>query len=531
MARRIKDALMGIDVGTSGCKVALFNLEGSLQAETHRSYPLIHSQPGWVEEDPLEGWWKAAAEGIRETLSHSKIPAESIGGISVSCTNALVCVDKDGVPLRNALMQIDRRSIPQAEALRQMVGEQRIFEATGNRIAPGTFSAPLMLWIKENEPRIFERTHKFLVPTGFLVYQLTGEYAMDWSRGATTLLFDTGGFRSWSADLCERVGIPKEKLPRSCPSWEVVGEVSRLAGKETGLAPGTPVVAGAMDTVAAALGSGVVSNGESFYVLGSVGRICLCLNHPTFDVRFLNTCHCIPDYWISIACTNGAGLSFRWFKEQLGEWETAEAEKTGESPFHLLDLLALQSRPGANRLLYLPYLAGERSPIWDPYARGVLFGLDAAHRKADLVRAFLEGSALAARDNFETFEGRLKKEIGEVKMSGGGSRSVLWQEITADILGKQLAISELSDTETFGNVLLAGFGTGIYPDIRKTAAEMAKIGGRVKPKGQNTELYSKLYRLYKRIYTHLREDFRELATLSLDELESEGLLHKGRSTQ
>ena len=531
MPRKTRDALMGIDVGTSGCKVALFDFGGSLQAETYRSYPLIHPQPGWVEEDPVEGWWKAAVEGIREALFRSGMPAEGIGGISVSCTNALVCVDKDGVPLRNALMQIDRRSIPQAEALRQMVGEERVFEATGNRIAPGTFSAPLILWIKENEPRIFDRTHKFLVPTGFLVYQLTGEYVMDWSRGATTLLFDTGGSRSWSAKLCETVGIPKEKLPRSCPSWEVVGEVSQWASKETGLAPGTPVVAGAMDTVAAALGSGVVSSGECFYVLGSVGRICLCLDQPTFDVRFINTCHCIPDYWIAIACTNGAGLSLRWFKEQLGEWETAQARETGESPFHLLDLQAIQSRPGANRLLYLPYLAGERSPIWDPYARGVLFGLDAAHRKADLIRAFLEGSALAAKDNFETFEARLKKEIREVKMSGGGSRSTLWQEITADILGKELAISELSDTETFGNALLAGFGTGIYPDIRKTSTEMAKIGGRVKPKRQNAELYSKLYRLYKRIYTHLQEDFRELATISLDESESEELLPKGRSTQ
>ena len=528
MVRKTRDALMGIDVGTSGCKVALFDLEGSLRVETYRSYPLIHPRPGWVEEDPLEGWWKAASEGIREVLFRSGMSAESIGGISISCTNALICVDKDGVPLRNALMQIDRRSIPQAEALRQMVGEERVFEATGNRIAPGTFSVPLILWIKENEPGIFDRTHKFLVPTGFLVYQLTGEYVMDWSRGATTLLFGTGGPRSWLSELCETVGIPKEKLPRSCPSWEVVGEVSRLASQETGLAPGTPVVAGAMDTVAAALGSGVVTNGDSFYVLGSVGRICLCLDKPTFDVRFINTCHCIPDYWIAIACTNGAGLSLRWFKEQLGEWESAKALETGESPFHLLDLQAIQSRPGANRLLYLPYLAGERSPIWDPYARGVLFGLDAAHRKADLIRAFLEGSAFAARDNFETFEANLKKGIAEVKMSGGGSRSVLWQEITADILGKELAVSELSDTETFGNALLAGFGTGIYPDIRKTATEMAKIGGRVKPKRQNAELYSKLYRLYKQIYVHLREDFRELATITGDE--SEGLSHKRRST-
>jgi xylulokinase len=514
MEQSAQDTLLGIDVGTSGCKVGLFDLEGTLRGEAYHPYPLIHPRIDWVEEDPLQGWWKAASEGVREALFRSNIRAESIRGISISCTNALVCVDKNGAPLRNALMQIDRRSILQAEALRRTVGEEKIFGITGNRVAPGTFSAPLILWLKENEPRIFEQTHKFLVPTGFLIHQLTGEYVMDWSRGATTLLFETGGSRSWSTSLCEAMDIPMEKLPRLCPSWEVVGEVTRWASRETGLAAGTPVVAGAMDTVAAALGSGVVSNGESFYILGSVGRICLCLQEPSFDIRFINTCHCIPDYWISIACTNGAGLSLRWFKEQLGESETARSRETGESPFRLLDLEAMKSPPGANKLLYLPYLAGERSPIWDPYARGVLFGLTTGHRKGDLVRAFLEGVAFAARDNFDTFEGILSKRIDEVKMSGGGSRSALWREITSDILEKELAVLDLPDTETFGNALLAGFGTGIYCNIRETCKELAKVGVRVRPSDANARLYSELYRLYKRIYIHLREDFRALEAIT-----------------
>jgi xylulokinase len=406
-----------------------------------------------------------------------------------------------------------------------MVGEKEIFEITGNRIAPGTFSAPLILWIKENEPRTFEKTHKFLVPTGFLVHRLTGEYTMDWSRGATTLLFETGGSRSWSAELCKKMDIPEEKLPRLYPSWEVVGEVSKMASEETGLAPGTPVLAGAMDTVAAALGSGVVGNGESFYVLGSVGRICLSWQQPTFDSKFINTCHCIPNQWISIACTNGAGLSLRWFQEQLGESETTRASETGESPFHLLDQEARQSLPGANRLLYLPYLAGERSPIWDPYARGVLFGLDARHRKADLIRAFLEGVAFAARDNFEAFEANLKKRINQVRMSGGGSRSTLWREITADVLQKELVVMDFPDTEAFGNALLAGFGTGIFPDIHKTSKELAKVAVRVRPNPRNARPYSRLYPLYKQIYIHLKEDFRLLR--EIDQVGEEGISPSG----
>ncbi len=504
------DTLLGIDVGTSGCKIALFDIGGSLLCESYRSYPLIHLCSAWVEEDPVQGWWKAAAEGIREVSTGPGVDPERIRGISISCTNALVCVDKDGLPLRNALMQIDRRSIPQAESLRKSVGEEKIFGITGNRIAPGTFSAPLILWIKENEPQTFERTHKFLTPTGFLVHRLTGEYVMDWSRGATTLLFDTGGSRSWSQELLGTMGIPEEKLPRLCPSWEVVGEVGAAASRETGLARGTPVVAGAMDTVAAALGSGVVSNGECFYVLGSVGRICLCLDRPAFDMSFINTCHCIPDYWISIACMNGAGLSFRWFQEQLGQFETQRAQEMDESPFYLLELEAGKSLPGANRLLYLPYLAGERSPIWDPYARGVLFGLDTRHRRADLIRAFLEGVAFAARHNFEVFEAGMERKVEKVRMSGGGSRGTLWQQISADVLQKELAILDLPDTETFGNALLAGFGTGIYPDIRKISAELAKTSTEVKPDPRNAPLYSELYRLYRRIYSHLKDDFRAL---------------------
>lgn len=519
---------MGIDVGTGGCKVALFDLGGSLRGQSYRPYPLIHCRPEWVEEDPLRGWWKSACEGIREVFSRSDVPAEGVKGISISCTNALVCVDEKGLPLRNALMQIDRRSIPQADSIQERVGPERIFQATGNRVAPGTFSAPLILWIKENEPRIFDKTHKFLVPTGFLVHRLTGEFTMDWSRGATTLLFETGGSRSWSARLCQMMGIPEEKLPPLYPSWEVVGEVSKQASEETGLAAGTPVVAGAMDTVVAALGSGVVSEEESFYVLGSVGRICLSLSQPTFDSRFINTCHCIPDFWISIACTNGAGLSLRWFQEQLGEWETRQAEEQNESPFHLLDQKAAQSPPGSNRLLYLPYLAGERSPLWDPYARGVLFGLDASHQKADLIRAFLEGVAFAAKDNFQTFEEILKKKIDQVRMSGGGSKSMLWQRITADVLQKEISILEYPDTEAFGNALLAGYGTGLFSDIRKTSKELSKISSRIRPNPAQEMIYSHLHHLYQQIYLHLKEDFRTLK--KIDQISKEPMSPPGGST-
>jgi xylulokinase len=520
MKGSVKKTLLGIDIGTSGCKVALFDLGGIPLAASYRSYPLITLEPQAVEEDPLQGWWKSASDAIREVLARAEVSPKTIRGISVSCTNALVCVDADGNPLRPAIMQLDRRSIREAEWIRQVIGQEQVFRITGNPIAPGTFSAPLMLWIKQNEPWIFERTYKFLSPTGFLVHRLTGEFTMDWSRGATTMLFETAGSRSWSSYLCDRMGIPIEKLPPLYPSWQIVGEVSRKASEQTGLAAGTPVVAGAMDTVCAALGCGALNQGDAFYVLGSVGRICLVLQKPSFDIRFINTCHCLPDRWISIACTNGAGLSLRWFKDQLGGRECVQAEKKGQNPFLLLDEEAKKSPPGAKNLVYLPYLAGERSPIWDPFARGVLFGLDARHERSDLIRCLLEGVAFAALDNFLRLEANLQGEIERVTMSGGGARSDIWRKITADVLQKEILVSSIADTETFGNALLAGFGTGIFPDIQKTCQQLCKISARVSPDANNRSLYSRLFHLYRQLYSHLKLDFLSLA-------EVDGSLERG----
>jgi len=363
--------LLGIDVGTTGCKTELIDIKGISIAKAYREYPLIFPKPGWVEADSENTWWKSTVDTIKEVLAKSRANHGEIAGISISCTNALLPVGKNGTPLRNAIMQLDKRTIPQAEWINTTMGEE-VVKINGNRASASGTSAPIILWIKENEPEIFEKTYKFLWPGGFIVHRLTGEFTMEWSRASWTNLFETGGSKNWSTQLCEKMGIPVEKLPPLYPSWEVVGEVTGGASKITGLAKGTPVVGGMADTPAAAVGSRVVVPGRSLYVLGTVGRPSVVLEKPVFDSRFVNCCHAVPNYWFSLGATDASGLSIKWFRDLFGQQEVSIGKQLEKSPFELLDEQAMQSPPGANGIVYLPYLTGERSPIWDPYAKGLL---------------------------------------------------------------------------------------------------------------------------------------------------------------
>jgi len=500
--------LLGIDVGTSGCKTELFNVNGYSLAKAYRGYPIIHPKPGWSEEDPEE-WWRAVVDTTRKVLEASKVDPSQVRGVSVSCTNACVPVNEDGKALRNAIMQIDRRTIPQAERIKEALGEERVFEVTGNPVAPGSFTAPIILWLKENEAKIFEKTYKFMVPTGYIVQRLTGEFTIDWSRAATTLLFDIKD-KKWREEFCEELGIPLEKLPELHPSWEVVGSVTEKAASLTGLREGTPVVAGCMDTVAAAVGSGAIKGGDLFCVMGSVARVCAVLGSPSFDKRFLNTCHATPNEWVAIGCVNGAGLSLKWFIDAIGRQEKTLSEKLNLSPYQLLDLEAEKATPGSGGLVYLPYIAGERSPIWDPEARGVLFGLNLQSERINIVRSFYEGVAYAIRHNVEILRAILKGEGGYIKLSGGGARSKVWRQIIADVCGERVVTTIPLDTEPIGDTLIAGIGVGVYRNVEE-AVKVLRLGEEEKPRREYYEVYSNLFALYKRLYEHLKEDFKLLA--------------------
>ncbi len=504
--------LLGIDVGTTGCKTELLDVEGNTVARSYREYPLIYPRISWVEHDAETGWWQATVDTTREVLAQSGIDAKEIKGVSISCTNALVAVDKEGNPLRPAIMQFDKRTIAQVDRIKAKVGE-KVIRITGNQPAASGTSAPIILWIKENEPEIFAKTHKFLWPGGFVVHKLTGNFTMEWSRASWTCLFETGGKQQWSAELCSEMDIPMEKLPTLYPSWQVVGEVTDKAAAITGLAKGTPVVGGMADTPAAGIGTGAVMPGATCHVIGTTARPCVVLDKPVFDPRVVNCCHGVPGCWFSLGVLENAGSSIKWFRDLFGQQEVSLSALTKTNAFDYLDEQAELSPPGANGIIYLPYLNGERSPIWDPYARGVLFGLSGSHKRSDVIRAILEGVAFAFAHNIDLFENALGVKMEEVNLSGGGAKSRIWQQIHADVSGKRMNVVKVKESEAIGNSILAGFGVGIHKDMASAAKQVIKIERVVEPRREYAGRYADLFGVYKSIYEHVKEDFAVLAKL------------------
>jgi xylulokinase len=504
--------LLGIDVGTTGCKTELLDVDGNTLARSYREYPLIYPRTAWVEHDAETGWWQAAVDTTREVLAKSGVDSKEIKGVSISCTNALVAVDKNGKPLRPAIMQFDKRTISQVNWIKEKVGD-KVIRLTGNQPAASGTSAPIILWMKENEPELFEKTHQFLWPGGFVIHKLTDRFTMEWSRASWTCLFETGGKQKWSEELCNAMDIPMDKLPPLFPSWEVVGQITEKAAAITGLAKGTPVVGGMADTPAAGIGTGAVSPGSTCHVIGTTARPCVVLDKPIFDSRVVNCCHGVPGCWFSLGVLENAGSSIKWFRDLFGQQEISLASLTKKNAFDYLDDQAEQSPPGANGIIYLPYLNGERSPIWDPYARGVLFGLSGSHKRADVIRAILEGVALAFAHNLELFETALGVKMNEVSLSGGGSKSRVWQQIHADVSGKRMNVVQVKESEAIGNAILAGYGVGIYPDMVKAAKQVIKIERVVEPRKEFAQRYADLFGLYKKIYLHTKEDFADLAKI------------------
>ena len=500
--------LLGIDVGTTGCKATLYSLDGLPLRTGYAEYQMHSPREGWVEED-AEDWWRGVVASVHAVTAEPAVAA-GISGVGVGCTNALVAVDAEGAPLRPAIMQLDQRTVPQADWLREVAGAEDLFHTTGNRVAPGSYSAPLILWLKQHEPEVYAAAHKFLVPSGFVVQRLTGHFTMDYSRGSTTALFDIRK-RAWSEHLLGLAGIPRAKLPDLYESSQVVAGVGEAAAAATGLLPGTPVVAGCMDTVGAAVGSGAVVPNRPFAIMGTVARVAVALAEPRFDDRFLNCCHAVPGQWLAIAVMNGAGISLRWFRDVFGQTEVTLARESGRDPYDLFGEQAAESAPGAGGLIYLPYLAAERSPIWDPYARGVLFGLSVAHRRADVIRAIMEGVALSVRHNLEIMEASLCEPSERLGIGGGCARSALWNQIIADATRHGIVTLRASETETLGAAVLAGVGTGAYADFAEALERTVRQEREFAPNLENGFAYDEMFAIYTQLYQDLRPRFAEAA--------------------
>jgi xylulokinase len=506
--------LLGIDIGGTGSKAGVFTLDGRLVGEGYGECRMISTLPGQAEHD-AEAWWLATVRAIRQAIRN--VSSAEIAVVGVGCTNGLIAVDRQCRPLRPALMLWDQRALPQVERIREVLGADRVFEITGNPVAPGAYSLPTILWLQQHEPEVFAAAHKLMVPGGYLVARLTGQFTIDHSRACTTLLFDIRR-RRWHDQFLKDLQIPVEKLPTPLASEALAGEVTDMAAELTGLKTGTPVIAGCMDTIGASLGSGVTEPGECFVIMGTAARVCCPLDKPTFDRRFMNSTHVATDRWAAIGAINGVGSSLRWVRDTFGQAEQLAADADGRNVYGLLTAQAKLAPPGSKGLVFLPYISGERTPIWDPYARGVFFGVTLGHTRSDFLRSVLEGAAFAIRQVIGILEADAGMDIQQLRIGGAAAASDVWMQIIADVLGKKVVSLTHAHTEVLGAALVAAIGVGAYPDVTAALAQVVETGRVYRPNERAHAAYDELFPIYEELYPSVAPYFRRLAHLDLPQV-------------
>jgi xylulokinase len=499
--------LLGIDVGTTGTRALLVNEQGQVVAGATEEYPLYTPQPLWAEQDPAD-WWRATMDAIHQVLQKSGIaPAEVIGVGLTGQMHGVVLLDDKNEVLRPALIWCDQRSQPQCDWITARVGADRLIELTCNPALTG-FSAPKILWVRDNEPEVFAQVRKFLLPKDYIRFKLTGEFASEVSDASGTNLFDVRR-RKWSDEVVQTLGLKRSILPEVFESPEITGRVTRDAARRTGLPEGVPVVGGGGDQAAGGVGNGVVEPGIVSCTIGSSGVVFAFTEEPRLDPkgRMQTFCHAVPGKWHVMGVTQGAGLSLRWFRDQLGGAETLVGKSTGRDPYELLTEEAAQAEPGSEGLVFLPYLMGERAPHLDPNAKGVFFGLTGRHMRQHMVRSILEGVAFSLRDSLEIIVKEMGNPVTQVRASGGGGRSVLWRQIQADVFGTEMVTINATEGPAYGAALLAAVGAGVHSSVEEACHAAIRVVERTTPDAARSRLYEDYYSIYRALYPALKPSF------------------------
>lgn len=506
------ELLLGIDLGTSGTKTVLFDSDGRRLASHTVEYPLYQPKNGWAEQDP-EDWWRAVQETVRTVLAKSGAKPEDIRGIGIAGQmHGLVMLDGQGQVLRKAILWCDGRTQAQCDEITQTVGREKLLAITANPALTG-FTAGKILWVREHEPENYEKCRHILLPKDYIRYKLTGEFATEVSDASGMNLLNVPQ-RQWSGEILSLLGIDRSLLGEMYEACQVTGQVTKAAAEATGLAEGTVVVGGAGDNAAAAIGTGVVEEGKAFTTLGTSGVIFAHAGQVTIDTqgRVHTFCSAVPGAWTVMSCTLSAGLSLQWFRNQFCPAERETAAALGVDPYELMTAEAEKSPIGANRLIYLPYLMGERSPLLDSDARGMFFGLSAIHTRGDLVRAVLEGVAYSQRQCLDVFR-EMGVDVSDMAICGGGGRSPLWRQMLSDLYGCPVKTIASEQGPALGVAILAGVGAGMYDTVAQGCAAAVRTGEKSMPDSGRSAAYEPYYNLYRRVYPALREQFGTLASL------------------
>jgi xylulokinase len=503
---------LGIDLGTSAVKCILVDEEGIVQCSHSVEYPLFQPHPGWAEQNP-EDWWNGSARCIQELLQQSAIPAAEVIGIGLSGQmHGSVFLDADLRVVRPALLWCDQRTARQCEWIEATLGQEKLGRLTGNRALTG-FTAPKVLWLKENEPDNYAKVEHLMLPKDYVRLKLTGTFGMDLADASGTLLLDVA-HRKWSEEVVHQLQIPFAWLPPLFESNDVVGQITSAAAELTGLHPNTPVVAGGGDQACGAVGVGVVKKGIASVALGTSGVV--FVHDDSYQVddqyRLHSFCHGVPDKWHRMGVMLSAGGSFQWWKNHFAFEELELAEKQGKDVYDYLTELAETAPLGSEGLLFLPYLTGERTPYPDPKARGGFIGLNLRHSKAHLTRAVLEGITFGLRDSLELMK-QSSVTVSELRVNGGGARSLFWRQMIADIFGYPVVTVNSTDGPAYGAAVMAASGV-LKRDISSLCEQWIQVVDRVEPNQTNRLRYEAYYAIYQSLYPTLQETFHQLSDLA-----------------
>jgi xylulokinase len=505
--------VLGLDTGTSGTKAIAMDESGKLLASALVEYPLYSPKPGWAEQDPAD-WKRAAFEALSELAS--KIDAAEVKGLGLTGQmHGSVFLDGGNRVLRHALLWCDQRTAKQCDAITSKVGAEKLIEMVSNPALTG-FTAPKILWLRDNEPAVYEQVRKVLLPKDYIRYELTGEFATDVADASGTLLLDVKN-RCWHKELLSILEIDPVLLPETFEGPEVTGKLTREAAEKTGLPAGIPVIAGGGDQAAGGVGCGIVQKGVLSASLGTSGVVFAFADDISTDPegRVHTMCHSVPGKWHTMGVVLSAGGSLQWFRNTLADAEMAVAKQTGRDPYEYITEAAAAAPPGSEGLLFLPYLTGERTPHKDPFARGAFIGLSIRHTKAHMARAVLEGVAFAMRDSCEIMRG-MGIGISEIRASGGGARSPLWRQIMADTGRAPMVTINVDEGPAYGAAILASIAAGMYESVAETCDAIISETGRIDPDPEKAAVYDAWYREYQQAYQALAPGFRRAAELLED---------------
>jgi len=504
--------LLGLDVGTTSTRTIIIDVNGRLVASNTSDYKLITPKPGWAEQNP-DDWWIAAVNTIKDVIKKSNISPKDINCIGLAGQmHGSVFLDNAGNVIRPAILWCDQRTYRQCETIYKIFGYDGFIKLSYNRALPG-FTAPKILWLKENEPENYKKVSKILLPKDYIRYKLSNTYATEVSDASGTILMNIPS-RNWSNEILDGLDIKRSLLPDIFESDVISSKVSRKASNLTGLVEGTPIIGGGSDNAAGAVGSGIVRSGLISDSIGTSGVVFAHSDKPLFDSqgRVHSFCHAVPGKWHLTGVTLSAAGSLKWYYDKFGPTVEIINNFPYIKGYDLLDKQAERVPVGSDGLIFLPYLSGERTPYADPNARGVFFGISYLHRSDHFVRSIMEGVAFSQLDCLSLMR-ELTIVSDEIVLFGGGARSSIWRQIIADILNSKIVTLNVEEGPAFGAAIIAGAGCGIYSSIGEGVNKIINKEKENNPIAENAGKYKKLYKIYKSLYVNLKENFKKLSNL------------------